>query len=129
MRRILVIDDDRSICVAIESSLQRQNCAVVLASSGQRACEAFEAAAFDLVMIDIFMPEMDGLEVIKLFRQRAPNMPIVAMSGYRLRASMSLAPDFLEMATKLGAQHRLRKPFGPRQLRAAIDACLPSVSG
>jgi CheY-like chemotaxis protein len=127
MRRILVIDDDRSICVAIESSLQRQNCAVVLANNSPLACETFDMSEFDLVMVDIFMPDMDGLEVIKVLRERAPSMPIVAMSGYRVRGAISPGPDFLEMATKLGANHRLRKPFGPRQLRAAINSCLPGA--
>jgi DNA-binding response OmpR family regulator len=125
MRRVLVIDDDISIRVAIEISLRRQDCAVVLADCGALGVTTFDAAEFDLVMVDIFMPEMDGLEIIKSFRERAPGVPIVAMSGYRFRNSMSPAPDFLEMAAKLGATYRLRKPFGPRQLTAAINACLP----
>jgi DNA-binding response OmpR family regulator len=125
MRRVLVIDDDISIRVAIEISLRRQDCAVVLADNGAFAVTTFDESEFDLVMVDIFMPEMDGLEIIKSFRERAPMVPIVAMSGYRFRNAMSPAPDFLEMAAKLGAAYALRKPFGPRQLTAAINACLP----
>jgi CheY-like chemotaxis protein len=76
-------------------------------------------------MIDIFMPGMDGLETIKGFRERAPTVPIVAMSGFRFRNScMAPAPDFLGMAAKLGATYCLQKPFGPQQLMTAITTCL-----
>jgi CheY-like chemotaxis protein len=124
MKRVLVIDDDKFICVAIETSLHRHDCEVVVADSGYVGTKTFETSDFDVVMVDIFMPGMDGLEIIKEFRKRAPTLPIVAMSGYRFRNSMNSAPDFLEMAVKLGATYRLRKPFGQWQLRAAINACL-----
>ena len=124
MTRVLVIDDDKSVCVAIETLLRRQDCVAVVADSGELGAEAFEASNFDVVMVDIFMPGMDGLETIKGFRQRAPTVPIVAMSGFRFRSSIAPAPDFLGMATKLGATCCLRKPFGPQQLMAAINVCL-----
>jgi CheY-like chemotaxis protein len=125
MRRVLVIDDDISIRIAIELSLRRQDCVAVLADNGPLGVSAFESSEFDMAMVDIFMPEMDGLEIIKSFRERAPTLPIVAMSGYRLHHALSGSPDFLEMAIKLGATYPLRKPFGPGQLKAALDACLP----
>jgi CheY-like chemotaxis protein len=125
MRRVLVIDDDISVRIAIELSLRRQDCVAVLAENGPRGVSTFESSEFDMAMVDIFMPDMDGLEVIKNFRERAPALPIVAMSGYRFHHAMSSSPDFLDMAMKLGATYRLRKPFGPGQLKAAIDACLP----
>ncbi len=125
MRRVLVIDDDISVRIAMELSLRRQDCLVVLAENGPLGVAAFESSAFDMAMVDIFMPDMDGLEIIKSFRERAPSLPIVAMSGYRFHHAMSSSPDFLDMAIKLGATYRLRKPFGPGQLKAAIDACFP----
>ncbi len=128
MRRVLVIDDDISIRDAIELSLRRQDCVTVLVENGPLGVSTFETSEFDLVMVDIFMPDMDGLEIIKCFRERAPMLPIVAMSGYRFRNSVSPAPDFLEIAAKLGATYRLRKPFGPRQLTAALNACLPAAT-
>jgi CheY-like chemotaxis protein len=124
-RRILVIDDDNSVRKAIELSLHRQGCVVVLAASGHFGLAAFATAKFDVVMVDIFMPDMEGLEVIKSLRERVPTIPIIAMSGYRFRNVTSAAPDFLDMAVKLGTTTCLRKPFGPRQLMAAIDACAP----
>lgn len=124
MTRVLVIDDDHSVRAAIEMLLRYQDCIAVLADSGHLGAKTFEASDFDVVMVDIFMPGMDGLETIKGFRERAPTVPIVAMSGFRFRNSMAPAPDFLGMAAKLGATCCLRKPFGPEQLMAAINACL-----
>ncbi len=122
--RILVIDDDCSVGAAIESLLNRQGCEVVLAESGRLGVRAFEASNFDAVMIDIFMPEMNGLETIKSFRFRAPSMPIIAMSGFKLHDSRGTVPDFLAMAAALGATCCLRKPFGSQQLMAAVHAHL-----
>jgi len=124
MTRVLVIDDDKSVCIAIETLLRRQNYVAVVADSGELGSKTFEASNFDVVMVDIFMPGMDGLETIKAFRRRAPTVPIVAMSGFRFRSSIASAPDFLGMAAKLGATCCLRKPFGSWQLMAAIDVCL-----
>ncbi len=124
MTRILVIDDDKSVCIAIETLLRHQGCTAVVAENGHLGVETFERSDFDVVMIDIFMPELDGLETIKSFRRRAPAVPIVAMSGFRFRNSATPAPDFLGMAAELGASYCLRKPFGPQQLMAAIQACL-----
>ena len=125
MARVLVIDDDKSVCAAIEALLRYQDCIAILAESGSVGARTFEDSQFDLVMVDIFMPGMDGLETIKGFRERAPTVPIVAMSGFRFRNScMAPAPDFLGMAIKLGATYCLQKPFGPQQLMAAITACL-----
>jgi DNA-binding response OmpR family regulator len=125
MARVLVIDDDQSVRTAIEALLRYQEFAVVLANSGQLGSNILETAQFDVVMVDIFMPGMDGLETIKAFRKRAPATPIIAMSGFRFCSShVALAPDFLGMAIKLGAARCLRKPFRPEQLMAAVNACL-----
>ena len=125
MTRVLVIDDDKSVCAAIETLLRHYDCLAILANNGHLGAKTFEASHFDLVMVDIFMPGMDGLETIKGFRERAPTVPVVAMSGFRFRNSpIAPAPDFLGMAAKLGATYCLQKPFGPNQLLAAINACL-----
>ena len=124
MTRVLVIDDDRSVGEAIQIMLARQHCDTVVAPDAQAGLQAFESSKFDVVMIDIFMPGLDGLETIKGIRERAPTVPIVAMSGFKFRNSMASAPDFLGMAAKLGATFCLRKPFAPHQLMAAINSCL-----
>jgi CheY-like chemotaxis protein len=121
-RRVLVIDDDKSVRLAIEFSLRRQGCLIVLADNARLALAAFKASEFDVVMVDMFMPEMEGIEVIKILRERAPAIPIIAMSGYR-SLNWKSAPNFLDMAVKLGATHCLPKPFWPQQLQAVINAC------
>jgi CheY-like chemotaxis protein len=125
MMRILVIDDDRSVGAAIETLLRNNDCSVVLRNSSHLGIEAFDASIFDLVLVDIFMPEPDGLETIKYLRKRSPAIPIVAMSGFRFRSAIVPALDFLEMAAALGATCCLRKPFSPEQMMAVINACLP----
>lgn len=124
MTRVLVIEDDRSVSLAIQNMLVHQGCEAVLATDAQQGSQALEAAEFDVVMIDIFIPGMDGLKTIKDIRQRMPTVPIVAMSGFRFRNSMSPTLDFLGMAAQIGANSCLRKPFSPQQLREAINASL-----
>jgi len=129
MTRVLVVDDDDSVRMAVETLLQHQDIAVVLADSGHAGEALLETSRFDVVMVDIFMPGMDGLETIKAFRKKAPETPIIAMSGFRFCSShVSPAPDFLTMAIRLGAAQCLRKPFRPQQLMAAINACLTETS-
>jgi DNA-binding response OmpR family regulator len=124
MNRILVIDDDFSVGLAIKTLLGHQSCDAVLAQSGLAGTEAFKTSSFDVVMVDLFMPGMDGLETIAGIRQLAPTVPTIAMSGFRFCDTRDSTPDFLDMAAKLGATYCLRKPFGPQQLMAAINACL-----
>lgn len=124
MQRILVIDDDKSVRAAIKTLLEHDGYDVVAAGDGRAGLEALANSAFDLVIVDIFMPGMDGLETIKAFHRRVPDVPIVAISGFMFRDTSAPAPDFLAMATKLGAAYALHKPFRPRELIAAVQACL-----
>jgi two-component system response regulator (stage 0 sporulation protein F) len=79
------------------------------------------------MLIDIFMPDMEGLESIRIFRGRAPAMPIIAMSGIMFRQHHGSAPDFLGMATRMGATFCLHKPFRLKELLQAIAHCLPAL--
>jgi CheY-like chemotaxis protein len=126
--RVLVIDDDESIRSAIDALLHRETCETVLAANARQGILEVEAQRFDIAMVDIFMPGMNGLEAIKDIRRIAPDLPIVAMSGFRFRGDGPAKPDFLKIAADLGATHCLSKPFGPQQLLAAISACLPKAA-
>jgi CheY-like chemotaxis protein len=123
MARILVVDDDSMIRLVVKSILERQGHSVVLAECGHDGAEAIEAYAFDIAVVDIFMPDMNGLETIKAFRRSAPNLPIIVMSGYAFRAANGPAPDFFRMAIDLGATACLRKPFTPAELLHAVQIC------
>lgn len=122
--RILVIDDDDLVRTAVRQMLENKGFDVVVASHGQQALRILDGGRFDAILVDIFMPDMDGLETIRAFRERSPEITIVAMSGTRFYEGAASAPDFLLMATKLGANASLRKPFRSRDLVATIEACL-----
>ena len=124
MPNILVVDDDPMVRKAIEIYLERHNFEVVVADGGEAGLRALEGGAFDLMIVDIFMPHMRGFESIRIFHERAPTVPLIAMSGYAFANLNSPAPDFLRMALELGASRCLRKPFTPATLQAMIDECL-----
>jgi CheY-like chemotaxis protein len=123
MARILVIDDEPTVCAAIEMVLVRAGHEVTTAHEGGAGIAAFAAGAFDLVLVDLFMPGIEGLETIRLLRERRPEVPIVAMSGFMAREERP-SPDYLNMANKLGANATLAKPFRPQQLLRAVETCL-----
>jgi CheY-like chemotaxis protein len=101
---------------------------VVLASNGRAGVAAVEAGVFDLVICDIFMPGMDGIETITAFHRSKPQMPVIAMSGFMFRDGQSPAPDYLSLSTKLGAAYSLRKPFRPHELLKAVRQCATKTS-
>jgi DNA-binding response OmpR family regulator len=124
MRRILVVDDDPHIGLAIRAWLKRYGFKVVIADGGTTGLAALDSSTFDLMIVDIFMPHMRGFESIRLFHDRAPRVPLIAISGYAFSALESSSPDFLRMALGLGATRCLRKPFRPTTLLSVIDECL-----
>ena len=124
MTRVLIVDDDPMVCAAIEIYLDRHGFDVTIADGGEAGLRALEDPSFDLMLVDIFMPHMRGFESIRIFHERAPAIPLVAMSGYAFANLDSPAPDFLRMALELGAARCLRKPFTPAALLAVINECL-----
>jgi CheY-like chemotaxis protein len=123
MSRILVVDDDLAVRDAIKMVLENDGHEVVLAANGRAGIVAAEDGGFDIVICDIFMPGMDGIETMRVFRQSNPQMPVIAMSGFTFGDGRSPAPDYLSLATKLGASYSLRKPFRPHELLKAVREC------
>src|ERR1700676_5065359 len=124
MPRVLVVDDDLLVGEAIQTCLQAEGFEVTVADGGEAGLGALEAESFDVMLVDIFMPHMRGFESIRLFHERAPAIPLVAMSGYAFSTFDTPAPDFLKMALELGATICLRKPFTSKALLAAVNECL-----
>jgi DNA-binding response OmpR family regulator len=118
--RILVIDDDACVGRAIQAIMIRRRCETVLASRAHAGIHTFWTSEFDVVIVDLFMPGMNGLDTIKKIRSKS-GVPIIAMSGFRPRNSLDADQNFLGMAIRHGATISLRKPFSPPQLVAAID--------
>ncbi|HEY8336934.1 MAG TPA: response regulator [Tardiphaga sp.] len=129
MPRILVVDDDLLVRSAIDLWLRSKGFDVVVADGGEAGLHELDHSTFDVMIVDIFMPHMRGFESIRVFHERAPQVPLIAISGYVFAEQRAPAPDFLRMALGLGASRCLRKPFTPATLMAAIDACLQESEG
>jgi len=130
MARIEVIDDDQAVRTTIKLLLEREGHEVVVAEDGRKGLDQFRTGQFDLLIVDIFMPGMDGLETIRSIHQMQPDIPIIVISGYAMRTALKSVPDlmnmpdFLQMAMRFGAASSLQKPFRPSQLLSAVAACL-----
>jgi len=124
MAGILVIDDDRAVLSTIKIVLERHAYTVEALDNSLAGLRLLETQKFDLLIVDIFMPGMDGFETMSLVRRSWPEMPILVISGHPFRSASGRGPDFLYMATKLGAVSSLQKPFRPNDLLAAVAESL-----
>jgi CheY-like chemotaxis protein len=126
MASILVIDDDRAVLATIKMLLERATHAVEVVDNSRSGLQLLEAQSFDLLIVDIFMPGMDGFETMRLVHQARPEMPVIVISGQQFRLASERRPDFLHMAARLGAVSTLQKPFKPFELLTAVNASLSS---
>jgi two-component system nitrogen regulation response regulator NtrX len=127
MAKILLIDDDALVRSSLKGILEVAGYDVALAANGRAGLEAFSGGDFDLVLTDIFMPEMEGLEFVRRLHAIHPPTRIVAMSGgpaVRDRKGGVFGTDYLRMAIALGATEAIRKPFSSQQLLKVVDAHL-----
>lgn len=121
MARILIIDDDVEIRMLLREMLEREGHEVVEASDGLEGLRRFQAAPIDVILLDMLMPEPDGLETILALRRVDPAVKIIAISG----GGQTGTRDFLYVAAALGAQRTLRKPFHRQELLEAVRDLLP----
>lgn len=119
--RILVIDDDRLMREYVRTILEQAGHVVRVEEDGRAALRAFTESRPDLVITDIFMPDEDGLRVIRRLRHAAPHAPIVAMSS----GSTLVQGDYLTIARRLGAAAVLEKPFQPDALLETLARVTP----
>lgn len=119
MKKILIVDDDITLRTALTRYLENRGYAVQDASSGVDGLEAFEQDAPDLVVSDVLMPEMDGLEFCRRLRATRSGqlVPFIFLSSRR-------EVDDRVQGHKMGADDYLVKPFEPRELVAKIEAQL-----
>ena len=118
MATILLIDDDASIRMIFQVTLEQAGYHVLTAEHGKHGLRLLEHQAVDLIIVDIFMPEMDGLELIPLIRKTRPATKMIAISG------KSGLMDCLDTAKKLGAHAALKKPFSLKELLDAVSTQL-----
>ncbi len=121
MASILVIDDDQHIRYLLSALLENAGHHIVEAVNGKKALEALHEHRPSLMIVDIFMPEMDGIELIRKARMIQADLKIIAISG-----SFSLQDvDVLDAAQQLGATYAVQKPFEIHSLLAMIQGLLP----
>jgi CheY-like chemotaxis protein len=120
--RILVIDDTPTVGTAIKLRLEAGGAEVRYVETALAGIAALKAEDFDLAMVDIVMPDINGIEAIRLIRQIKPDLPIIAMSGYLDQDNQTSAGGVPHLVP--GSVYTLAKPFRPRDLSMAIEACL-----
>lgn len=121
MTHILIIDDDDTFRTMLREMLEQEGYAVAEAPDGKQGCRYCQATEVDLVMVDIVMPEKEGIETITDLIKEFPNMKIIAMSG---GGSYGKLGNYLKMAEMLGAQKSLAKPFKKEELIAVVKELL-----
>jgi len=118
MATILLIDDEVPIRMVFQVALEQAGYHVLTAENGKHGLRLLKHQAVDLIIVDIFMPEMDGLELIPLLRKTQPANKIIAISGEFGMLNQ------LDTAKYLGAHNALRKPFSLQELMDAVAAQL-----
>jgi len=117
MKKVLVVDDEPGLRQSLGLLLTDAGYAVTAEQNGRRALDRAIAEAFDLVLCDVRMPEMDGLTFLRQYRQRGGSALVIVMSAYG-------GEDAAIAAMKEGAYDYLPKPFRPDELITAVKACI-----
>ncbi len=122
--RILVVDDDPNLRLLVESTLRREGYEVLEAEDGEQGLERVQSARPDLVLLDVNMPRMDGIAVLKHLRaqERSRHIPVLMLTVQDNEAATRAAFD-------AGANDYLAKPFTIPQLSARVRACLDRWAG
>ncbi|MCP9450858.1 MAG: response regulator [Nitrospira sp.] len=119
MPSVLVIDDDDQIRRMIREALEQAGYVVQEACGGEEGLKRYRASPTDVVLMDILMPDQDGLESILALRQEFPSARVIAMTG---GSDMIGIMNFLDVAKMLGACRTIQKPFELQTLLAAVAA-------
>ncbi len=115
---ILIVDDEEVVRLSHLRSLKGTDCNARAAEDGKQAIEVMEQQPFDVVLLDLRMPGLDGMEVLKTIKQRWPDSEVIVITGY---PSIESAKE----AVRLGAFNYLTKPLGPEEvIKAANDAVI-----
>jgi two-component system response regulator PilR (NtrC family) len=122
MGKILVSDDELSMRQFLEILLKKEGHQVVCAGDGQEAWARFQAEPFDLVISDIKMPKMDGLELLRKVKERRPALAVIMVTAYA-------SPEDAIAAMKAGAYDYLTKPFKLEEIKSVIHNALELTGG
>lgn len=117
VKRILAVDDEPSILTLLSFNLEKAGYQVLQATKGTEALEIAKQEALDLVILDVMLPEMDGLEVCRSLRQEKNQLPVMMLTAKDDEFDKVLGLE-------LGADDYMTKPFSPRELIARVKALL-----
>ncbi len=115
MTRILVVEDEPGIAFALQNDLQTEGYEVAVVSDGGEAVRRARSESFDLILLDVMLPNKDGFDVCRELRRGGLRTPIILLTARTQEAERILGLD-------LGADDYVMKPFSPRELRARIRA-------
>ncbi|ADP33399.1 response regulator transcription factor [Bacillus atrophaeus] len=116
-KKILVVDDEESIVTLLQYNLERSGYEVVTASDGEEALKQAETEKPDLIVLDLMLPKLDGIEVCKQLRQQKLMFPILMLTAKDEEFDKVLGLE-------LGADDYMTKPFSPREVNARVKAIL-----
>jgi two-component system response regulator PilR (NtrC family) len=116
-RRILIVDDEKYLRDMLRAFFEYQGFEVFEAADGIEASEKVREEPFDLVLTDLRMPGLDGLEVLKLVKSLSPETPVLVLTGYA-------SPQSESTAIELGCDGFLSKPFTLEYLKSAVHKSL-----
>ncbi len=117
---ITIIDDNEQILNLFKTILEREGYVVTTHSRGTEGLRQFKVEPTDILITDLFMPDKEGLEIIREIRMSCPGVKIIAISGMSI-AGMQPG-DYLNIADKMGADLTLAKPTGRQQLLDAVES-------
>jgi DNA-binding NtrC family response regulator len=117
MKRVLVVDDDAVSCEVLSEVLGEEGLTVVCETNPRKALASVDKGSIDLAILDVRMPEMNGLELLQRLRERIPSLPVIIMTGF---GSVETAVD----AITSGAVDYVSKPMNVDEIRAAVDRAL-----
>ena len=120
MKKILVVDDEENIRFVLDELLN-SDYDVSLADNGREALALIGGTAFDLIITDLVMPEMNGIELVIAVKNKIPNQKIIAMSG---GGGITGRFDYLPVVQLLGADRIFAKPFDLHEVLAAVKSTL-----
>ncbi|MEC1671467.1 two-component system response regulator PhoP [Bacillus mojavensis] len=116
-KKILVVDDEESIVTLLQYNLERSGYEVITASDGEEALKRAETENPDLIVLDVMLPKLDGIEVCKQLRQQKLMFPILMLTAKDEEFDKVLGLE-------LGADDYMTKPFSPREVNARVKAIL-----
>ena len=117
MAKVLIVEDDPGVCETVKDWLENQNHTVEIVDRGEDAIEYLKTYAYDVIILDLYLPDIDGLDVLQRYRAAGGTARVLILTGRNEVRDRERGLD-------LGADDYLGKPFHPRELAARLRALL-----